>query len=537
MEVVIGLVLVLFAIAAAIAAVVWVWVNVLVPLWIYVVFPIIKVVAAATAAGLLVLILSGAAIALYKMAGFAHAAFIEVQATRAKSGAKKHAQEPAFLNPLAYVAWVDTYLFVKLYLRNFARGLGAQVQNVKDGNFFRIVIHSVTFLCVLLVGPVLTLLFSIIAALSLGVALLVFTAFFMLLLAVDRIYVAVKGFFFLCPHCDEKVALAAYQCPSCKAVHRALQPNRMGALYHTCTCGKVLPSNVITYRNDVQAICPRKACGLPLNADLIEAKKMRVALVGGPSAGKTVFVIAMLRWIFEDFAQQNGIVAKFEDKTQKAFFGSDISNAREGHKPPKTVVQRHRAITVLIGKEGVKSPHCLYLYDIPGEALSQERLRETHAYLAKADEILFLLDPFSLPRPLQTLHDQGRSERFIEPSQHDPKDVLSGVVESLSRSGIKRKSGKLNKEIHVLLTKTDGLLPMGLWRIGKAAPDIRGWIIDNGGQSFVHALEANFKTVRYSSIAAQKRALGVSTGDRGGFADIASALLGRIAPSLQSPPK
>ncbi|MFH8473755.1 hypothetical protein [Streptomyces sp. NPDC018000] len=83
-----------------------------------------------------------------------------------------------------------------------------------------------------------------------------------------------------CPYtgCGRTIDRPVRLCPTCRARHRQLVPNRYGALYHRCRCGARLPAIVGVRRLD--ACCPH--CGKVLPAGYERARV--VVLVGGSGA-------------------------------------------------------------------------------------------------------------------------------------------------------------------------------------------------------------------------------------------------------------
>ncbi|MFB7916161.1 hypothetical protein [Streptomyces sp. NPDC056061] len=83
-----------------------------------------------------------------------------------------------------------------------------------------------------------------------------------------------------CPYtgCGHTVHRPVRLCPTCRAAHRQLLPNRYGALSHRCRCGTRLPAVLGMRRLDAR--CPH--CGKALPAGYERARV--VVLVGGPAA-------------------------------------------------------------------------------------------------------------------------------------------------------------------------------------------------------------------------------------------------------------
>ncbi|MFL4907531.1 hypothetical protein ACJ6WF_31100 [Streptomyces sp. MMS24-I2-30] len=95
--------------------------------------------------------------------------------------------------------------------------------------------------------------------------------------AVARAGRALRGGPAPCPYpgCGRVVHRPVRQCPTCRAGHRQLVPNRYGAFRHRCRCGTRLPAVLGVRRLD--ACCPH--CGKALPAGYERARV--VVLVGG----------------------------------------------------------------------------------------------------------------------------------------------------------------------------------------------------------------------------------------------------------------
>ncbi|MCB1037558.1 MAG: transposase, partial [Acidobacteria bacterium] len=145
---------------------------------------------------------------------------------------------------------------------------------------------------ILLFGTVCFLAFSLVhVALLLLLFLLVYLGFSVLYLA-ERLYIAVKGFFSVCPECHEKMPLAHYLCPRCGEVHRRLIPSSYGILRRTCLCGEKLPTTFWGGRGAIPARCPWSECQHLLSASIAESRKHFIPIYGGPAVGKSAFLVS-----------------------------------------------------------------------------------------------------------------------------------------------------------------------------------------------------------------------------------------------------
>jgi len=93
-----------------------------------------------------------------------------------------------------------------------------------------------------------------------------------------------------CASCHRVAQLPGFKCKNaeCTVIHRDLRPGHLGVLFRRCDCGARLPTTVWRATRELAPVCA--ACGQPLHHGAGAIPDARIAISGGPSAGKTVML-------------------------------------------------------------------------------------------------------------------------------------------------------------------------------------------------------------------------------------------------------
>src|SRR5918999_4554399 len=182
--------------------------------------------------------------------------------------------EPAYRHYLLSQVWLDWWTIVRTTVprvrRTAARALTATTKTMLGGvrGLFTFPVWLAVCGGIVLaavpvgaLGAALAVLYVLVAAVGLAGWL----AGALVLATVERVFMAYGRILQTCPHpfCYEKIALPAYECPSCGARHRRLAPNAWGAFRHVCRCGARLPTTIPLGRFRLTAYCPHCAGRLP----------------------------------------------------------------------------------------------------------------------------------------------------------------------------------------------------------------------------------------------------------------------------------
>jgi len=362
---------------------------------------------------------------------------------------------------------------------------------------------------VVVFGTIFFLIISLLHITLLGLVFLLIYIGFTIVWGIERIYLFIQGFFSACPHCHEKTLLPEYICNKCGEIHTKLMPNQYGIISHTCQCGQKLPATFFLDRGKLQARC--QECHQLLHREHVESRRVFIPILGGPSAGKTVFMFAVVRKLIEEKAAKMGFKTAFVDSNTEKEYKRIIEQLNKGNVPTKTPVTIPKAFNLKLTKDG-KTKLVLYIYDPAGEAFEKTQELSTHQYFGYLSGMVMLIDPFSIPAVRRDYeNDLSRTWSNINPSQLNLEDALSGVLLTLEESFGLSKTGKIKKPLAVVISKVDAF---GLEKlIGDTAVKsgvnksntIRQQLIDWDEAALVQQIETRFSNVQYFSCSALGR--------------------------------
>ena len=312
-----------------------------------------------------------------------------------------------------------------------------------------------------------------------------------------------------CPHDHERFPLPVYVCPACNAEHRQLVPGRWGIFRRECACEKTsLPTTVLGGRQRVPQRCPS---GHPMSGLIGYAETLRIALVAGPSAGKTTYLAgAMLE--FERLAAGRRFAVDVLEESRAAY-GEVVGGLQDGRLPRKTQISGNPALVTEV--QGDDRSRVLYAYDVAGESYQTAEDVRGLRFLEVPSGLVLLVDPLAIPRVAEEHAEElARDRDAVRPSPEEPIRVLERTVAALSESGADPK----DVPIAVVVAKTDAFgIDAEIARLrteaGERAP--RAWLEANGAGNFVRAVEAEFGQVEWFGCSALGRV--PSEGDRRAF--------------------
>jgi hypothetical protein len=299
-----------------------------------------------------------------------------------------------------------------------------------------------------------------------------------------------------CPTDHERFALPVYLCPACGAEHHRLVPGRWGIFKRECGCGQTaLPTTVITGRQKVPQQCP---AGHPMSGFLGFAENLPVAIVGGPSAGKSTFLAGAL---VELDSPETGVYIEPLSESRDAY-SRLVEAMRTGVTLEKTVDEQRPALVAEV--QGTGRSRALYAYDLAGEVYSAEDKVRGLRFLARSAGIALLVDPFSIGHVAEDRAQQLQTEAAkVLPSSEDPMRVYERLLSTLKESGADTKEMPLA----VVIAKSDAL---GVQREIDALASAPGggereWLSANGAGNLVRSIEQDFKQVGWFSLSALGR--------------------------------
>ncbi|WP_051970123.1 TRAFAC clade GTPase domain-containing protein [Kitasatospora azatica] len=345
-------------------------------------------------------------------------------------------------------------------------------------------------------AAVVALVMVLLFAVQLGLATLLVAATAGGLRALEWAWLRVRRIRLRCPYpgCWEAIALPTYQCPGCARQHRALRPGRYGVLRRVCQCGRTLPTSALHGRGGLTASCPHCARGLP--AELGAARLVHLPLIGADSAGKTMFLMAVVTAL-RSAAANSGIEVDFAADADRDRYERAEQQLAAGDWVNKTNEPLPQAFLLRLSRG--RSRRLLYLYDPMGESLRRtESLREQR-YLAHADGLLLICDVLAQSEVRRTLNgpDESQAQR-ARPALESPMDTYERLVGEFGAMSPRRR----RTPVAVVVTKRDVL--DGLGTLPRIRPEeVREWLSENGLRNLVQGLQHDFGGSRYWSVSSQ----------------------------------
>lgn len=320
---------------------------------------------------------------------------------------------------------------------------------------------------------------------------------------IEYFSMAWRRIFLVCPSCYQRIALPIYVCPECGAEHKRLLPGSYGTFHRRCGCDKKkLPTLFFLGRNRLPSLCPH--CHRPLNESIGVVRNIHVPVVGGPTAGKTSLLMA----IIVDLERQSAagqLALEFPQAKDARLFEVCKEGFSQGQLVAKTAEYSPDAFQVRL-KDRRRKESLLYVYDAAGELYRDSEELNRHEYYSYLHTIIFVIDPFSLPGVIDHFGKHlGGFYDGIKPSPEAPIDVYGRMVQFIRR--FTENTGRLNVPLAVVLTKIDAL---GTLRPGGGDMDIkskpiRRWLEEYGEGNLVRSIKQDFKVHRYFTCSALGR--------------------------------
>lgn len=354
---------------------------------------------------------------------------------------------------------------------------------------FRFLVAVVLFLPLVLWTPIYGLWRTLFV---IGQCLLLVPLFFLFILT--RVVQLWKGIFHTCPsrECAYR-GLPAYVCPECDEVNEKLWPNLYGLLWHHCTrCDHKLPTLDMLGRRKLERLCGKKDCRIPLlGRHAGRVPERLVAIVGGPTSGKTCYLLMAVNQIVNDHSDARiRISGEIDDASQEQAFKREWAGMSRGEVAAKTA----EVSQAFLMYTKVGSKRCqLYLYDAPGEEFASLGSMVHQRYFPLIEGFILLVDPETFETVGGRECSQGRMS-------------LQNVVNStlgMALSGMQPESnGKFDKRVAVVISKADlkkvrneiGDISQGAIPSDQCREAILNW--DRHGNA-LRAIEQMFDSVQY----------------------------------------
>ncbi len=272
-----------------------------------------------------------------------------------------------------------------------------------------------------------------------------------------------------------------------------------------------------------ERVCP--LCHTPLPHSFGDRTSPLIAMVGAKGTGKTIY----LRGLIEQL--RTTIPGRFDADVRlagDAHFSSSLvrqtgqmfphraldpqtAQAHNG-RSEAVVFEWRQARSVQLPGRAFRTSY-LSFFDTAGEDLTRQASAMELRYLAAADALIVLLDPFMLPQATQRLRLPQEAIR----SQESTADVLFRVTEALRQGQKLRANSQVNIPVAVAFAKFDAFFetlgpdhPLVQRPAGQGAYDeaggsatheqVRALLHEYGGQDIDIHLRMNYKHFRYFAV-------------------------------------
>jgi hypothetical protein len=307
-----------------------------------------------------------------------------------------------------------------------------------------------------------------------------------------------------CPSCRSVTRLPAYLCgsPDCDGVHRDLRPGRLGVWSRHCQCDNRLPTTVRRAASEMTPVCP--ACENLLHEQAGVASDVRIALSGGPAAGKTQLLMSavgkMTGWGAADAIWQP------TDEYSRIWLRE--AQAQSARWPPRGPDPTAEPVVLVTLRERTPArQRYVHVIDVGGQFFMTAGNDPAARHLGTTRRHMLVLDPTTIPSvrdridpaALASRHAGDRDGRTAgtDTSSAAAEFPYHVLVSQLSRFGARTRRASLA----VVITKADVLAKQEL----APQPDpaktlshrLRAWLCAADQRNLVEMAEHDFGQVRY----------------------------------------
>jgi formylglycine-generating enzyme required for sulfatase activity len=296
-------------------------------------------------------------------------------------------------------------------------------------------------------GSIFTVIFSVLHFVVVFAFMCVFYFLFSIFWVFDRIVLLSNAIASRCPKCKHISVIPAFICPSCGRHHRSLVPGPYGVFVRRCPCGRILPTAFLTGRSKLEARCPRCESDLASGS----ATQFGVQLIGGSSAGKTVFRASFLHLYLKKVKALKGVSVKTHpsedfDKLEQLFQEGRNEATNEMNAKMYSIVHTK-------GRSDVS--HEFALYDVAGEVFAGQSTDSEQRQYSYCEGIILVVDPFSLRNVRQAYADLHQGREPVNFSETDVNDVVVGFINEYTRIGSLKAGQKSDIPVSVVIAKAD----------------------------------------------------------------------------------
>lgn len=365
----------------------------------------------------------------------------------------------------------------------------------------------VAVIFIYVVGTILCTVFGAIHFSVTAIFMVVIYILFSIVWTIDRVVLLRNKISSYCPVDFEKSLIPVYKC-SCGLKHKKLVPSVNGIWHHKCLCGQKLPCTFMNGRGKLEARCPR--CDSVLVSS--SSRQIAIQLIGGNSAGKTVYLSSFYHQFFDKVHQSGKLTAEIDEAFQPYF--DELERWYQGDDCPATAQLSSQMYPVLINTPSGVSRQ-FNIYDIAGEMFdgytAEQQILQKH--FTYCDGMLFMIDPFSSGKLRDALYNSGADMSTF--SRMPADDVATNFINYLISVGRIRTGKRCEVPISVIITKADirevkrEIGPAKIAAVMRTNQDMfanydqardalcRQFLIDIGMSATVDNLELSFSNLHY----------------------------------------
>ena len=366
---------------------------------------------------------------------------------------------------------------------------------------------------------------SFLLALWATLSLLAMGILFICTFAYSRFY----RIFFRCPDCHKEMDIPTFLCPKCATEHTRLWPSIYGVFTHRCkACESRLPTlrlripgiQVVAGRDQLARICPY--CRTQMNVDIGTGTNIHIPIVGGPSAGKSNYIVMATKAFKELYEGFYHYSISFADPNHERDYTENVNRLSTGREIPATTEVIAHAFNLKIRRPRALVPRLAYIYDVAGEAYTASEKTQMQEYYKYIHGIIFVIDPFAIADYAhyhQT--DVLRYQMQIRPSSLDIMEAYERMFQMFEGSVGMQRGRRFVHPLAVVITKVDALnleeeigrsAARGLMMEDPSLSEeeainqlVRDFLNRYGLDHFVRDAEMQFSHVRYFSCSALGR--------------------------------
>lgn len=298
-----------------------------------------------------------------------------------------------------------------------------------------------------------------------------------------------------CANCYRVTTTPSYKCSnlSCTVVHHDVRPGPLGIVHRRCGCGTSIPATVGGAAKQLITVCPFCLQQLPKGSGT--RRVLPIPVIGAVGAGKTQFLSSAVVELQSRVAATSGTFRPISPVAEE-FLAAASAAVSSGQRVLKTPWEdQPEGMPFVMSLRGRELE--VQLIDAAGENFVDWQRSQGLSYIDTADVLLFVFDPFALPRVREQL-EIARTEGLVPIAQGDPEDSYASVVDRLRAEDVPLGA----KRLAIVLTKVDVL--QELPTVSTVHPDdsgsIKAWLREHGADGFVRRVDRDFKQVHFFAV-------------------------------------